>query len=66
MEFTNREFMRLVGEDWARKTGVSETTTLNRIGAELDGLAAYAGTQANEPARQAMLGLKRFLDDPAP
>ena len=64
LEFTNREFMRLVSEDWARKTGVSETTTLNRIDAELDGLAAYAATQANEPARQAMLGLKRFLDDP--
>lgn len=64
LTFDNREFMRLVGEDWARKTGASETVTLNRISAELDGLAAYAETQANEPARAAMLGLKTFLNDP--
>ncbi|WP_338669272.1 hypothetical protein [Pseudodesulfovibrio methanolicus] len=64
LTFDNREFMRLVGEDWARKTGVSESVTLDRISAELDGLAAYAETQANEPARAAMLGLKTFLSDP--
>lgn len=64
LTFDNREFMRLVGADWAKRMGVSESTTLGRISAELDGLAAYAGTQANEPAREAMLGLKTFLNDP--
>jgi hypothetical protein len=64
LTFDNRGFMRLVGEDWARKTGASEAATLTRINAELDGLAAYAETQANEPARAAMLGLKAFLNDP--
>lgn len=64
LTFDNREFMRLVSADWAKRMGVSETTTLTQISAELDGLAAYAGTQANEPAREAMLGLKAFLNDP--
>jgi hypothetical protein len=64
LTFDNREFMRLVSQDWARRTGISEASTLNRISLELDGLAAYAETQANEPARAAMLGLKTFLNDP--
>ncbi|MEZ7197886.1 hypothetical protein [Pseudodesulfovibrio karagichevae] len=64
LTFDNREFMRLLGADWARRTGVSESATLDRIGMELEGLAAYAGAQANEPAREAMLGLKTFLNDP--
>jgi hypothetical protein len=64
MTFDNREFMRLVSEDWARKTGASQAATLNRISMELDGLAAYAESQTNEPARAAMLGLKDFLNDP--
>jgi len=64
LTFDNREFMRLVSEDWASKTGASEATTLNRISMELEGLAAYAETQGNEPARTAMLGLKTFLNDP--
>ncbi|WP_148267003.1 hypothetical protein [Pseudodesulfovibrio mercurii] len=64
LTFDNREFMRLVSADWARRMGLSETTTLGRISAELDGLAAYAETQANEPARETMLGLKTFLNDP--
>ncbi|OIQ50412.1 hypothetical protein BerOc1_02343 [Pseudodesulfovibrio hydrargyri] len=64
LTFDNREFMRLVSADWAKKTGASEAATLSRISLELDGLAAYAETQANESARAAMLGLKTFLNDP--
>ncbi|WFS62136.1 hypothetical protein LF599_15970 [Pseudodesulfovibrio thermohalotolerans] len=64
LHFRNREFMRLIGSDWSRKTGMSEAVTLSHINAELDGLAAYAETQGNEPAREFMLGLKRFLNDP--
>ncbi|MGE4424648.1 MAG: hypothetical protein AB7D39_20260 [Pseudodesulfovibrio sp.] len=64
LTFDNRELMRLLGADWAKRTGASESVTLDRIGTELDGLAAYAETQANEPAREAMLGLKTFLNDP--
>ena len=63
-EFDNRELMGMVSADWAKKMGVSEDTVLTKVSQELDGLAAYAATQANEPASEAMLGLKRFLNDP--
>ncbi|MCJ2166070.1 hypothetical protein [Pseudodesulfovibrio sp. S3] len=64
LQFANRSFMKLVTADFAHKMGLSETTTLARISAELEGLANYAAKQENGPAENAMRGLNRFLNDP--
>lgn len=64
LTFENRELMDLVLGDWAARMNVSRTTTLNNISAELDGLANYADSQQNEPAKRTILGLKQFLNAP--
>ncbi|BCS89375.1 hypothetical protein [Pseudodesulfovibrio sediminis] len=64
LTFTDNELMNILTADWARKMGMSRETTLDRISTELDGLARYAGKQDNQNARDVMLGLKRFLNDP--
>ncbi|AMK09675.1 hypothetical protein [Pseudodesulfovibrio indicus] len=64
LTFENRELMDLILADWAARMNVSRATTLNSISAELDGLANYADSQQNEPAKRTMLGLKRFLNEP--
>lgn len=63
LTFANRELMNLVLSDWAARMNVSRATTLNSLSAELDGLANYADSQQNEPARRTMAGLRRFLNE---
>ena len=64
LKFSDHTLMKLVTADCAKKMGMSETTTLNRISAELDGLTDYAAKQENGPAENAMRGLRRFLNEP--
>jgi len=64
LNFTDHELMGILAADWARKMGMSPETTLDRISTELDGLSRYAAQQENMIARDVMLGLKRFLNDP--
>lgn len=64
LNFTNASFMDHLISDWAKRMNISKEETVARITAELGGLAKYAGKEANEPAENVLLGLKRFLADP--
>ncbi|MBG0791156.1 MAG: hypothetical protein H0S80_11750 [Desulfovibrionaceae bacterium] len=64
LHFVNAGLMDRLVHDWAARMKASEEETVNRIATELSGLAQFADSQENGPAKNVMLGLQRFVVKP--
>ncbi|WP_319541028.1 hypothetical protein [uncultured Pseudodesulfovibrio sp.] len=63
--FTDRTLIKTVVRNWSEVMNTSETLTVSSIQRELAGLAEHAASKENTVAEDAMLGLRRFMGDPA-
>lgn len=65
LRFTDRSLTKTVVRNWSAAMNMSETLTVATIQHELAGLAEHAASKENDVAEDVMLGLRRFMGDPA-
>jgi len=65
LRFTDRSLTKTVVRNWSAVMNTSETLTVATIQHELAGLAEHAASKENDVAEDVMLGLRRFMGDPA-
>ncbi|NDV18867.1 hypothetical protein GO013_05470 [Pseudodesulfovibrio sp. JC047] len=65
LQLTDRSLTHTVVAHWSHVMKTSETQTVSLIRRELAGLAEIAAKQENMVAEDVMLGLRRFMGDPA-
>lgn len=64
LSYDDHSLVTALVDNMAREMGTSTPAARERITAELDAMAEYAGTSGNEVAEDALLGLKRFMSKP--
>ena len=65
LRFSDRCLTKTMVRHWSTVTSTSEERTLTFIRRELAGLAQIAASKENTVAENVMLGLRRFMGDPA-